>query len=312
MASVGKCKNSVAFWKHHPVADQSTADLVAATLAFHRHTQGDMVKLTPAGNYQVAAFGGIAEWCGDALGRRTFVQYAITAPSQWTTLTDELSPLEMGVVEAARQLRQQLPTHIPVLATVFAPLTQALMLAGPEIFLAHLTSEPEAVLAGLQVLTHRSQRLISAYESVQVDGIYLALQHLSSAVLPEAQYARIGQSSDQAMIAACARLPMNIWHIHGHDIHFSCLPQTDNWQVHFELIDNNPAPETFRANSPCRAVIGWPPEHWRQTTQFAAETSRILARFQQHSALLTSNCVLPLAIPEREVAAWIERVRHDG
>lgn len=308
--SVDNSRNRVAFWKHHPLVDQSATDLVAATLAFHQQTRGDLVKLTPAGNYQIAGRGGVDAWCGDELGRRTIVQRAIDRPQQWRTLADELGPLELEMVDAARQLRQQLPADVPVLATVFAPLSQALMLAGPETLIAHLQTDPESVKAGLQILTRCSRRLIAAYQAAQVDGIYLALQHLSGDVLPAALYARIGDASDQAMIAACADLPINIWHIHGHAIHLACVPQTPNWQVHFELIEANPAPEAYRASSPCPAVIGLSPTLWRQATQ-PGQTAQLLARFQQDTALLTTNCVLPLAIPESEIAAWVERIHHE-
>lgn len=299
-----------AFWKHHPVADQSARTLVDSTLAFHRVTQGRLVKLTPAGNYQVVGRGANADWCGDSLGRRTFLSRAVARPEDWLALDEQLTPLELDMVAAARSLSQALGPQVPLLATVFAPLTQALMLAGPQQLLAHLQSAPERVQAGLQRLTHGTQQLIAAYHAAGVSGIYLAAQHMSEEILGRDLYRLHGRRSDVEVMDACAQLEGNILHIHGASIHFDGVPVDGRWMVHYELGLENPSPESFRAVSRCPAVIGLPLEVWERAEGLEQAIGNALTRFGQQSALLTAPCVVPQAVPDERIASWLRRLEH--
>lgn len=301
---------SIAFWKHHPVEDQSTDGMIAATLAFHQQTQGDMVKLTPAGNYQIAGRGGDAEWLGDELGRRTFVKRAITAPEDWLKLRETVTPQELNIIEAARQLPARLGNDIPLLVTVFSPLTQALMLAGQDTLQAHLQYYPDAVLKGLEILTTTTKRLIVAYEEAGVNGIYYATQHLTDTAIPRHWYQHFGLSIDQEIMQLCHKFKFNILHIHGSGIHFDCLPTASNWMVHFELAENNPTPEEYRASCHCPAVLALPCSLWSHTESLTLEINQLLQRFRQNTALITTQCVVPLDIPNEQIASWIMRVRH--
>lgn len=300
---------AVAFWKHHPVADQQSDTLVAATLAFHQATQGDIVKLTPAGNYQVADRGGYSEWQGDILGRRTFVERAITRPEQWLQQTGTLTPLELEVIRAAKQLKKLLP-NTPLFATVFLPLTQALMMAGPDTLLTHLQSHAREVTTGLNILTRCTERLIAAYQDIGVDGIYLAAQHQSDAIIPRSIYRDFGMLHDQQIMQACHDFSLNILHIHGTMIHFEGVPQDNNWMVHFELSTHNPEPEVYRSHCRCPAVIGLPCKVWQNDTELSPKINSLLQRFGQTSALLSADCVTPLNISSEHIASWIQRIRH--
>ena len=299
-----------AFWKHHPVADQSARTLIASTLAFHRATQGCLVKLTPAGNYQVADRGAHADWCGDPLGRRTFHTRAIHRPQDWLKLDDQLTPLEQEMVGAAQSLSQSLGPKVPLLATVFTPMTQALMLAGPERLLEHLHASPDMVRAGLQRLTCGTERLIAAYHAVGAAGIYLAAQHLSVDTLSREIYRQHGRDSDARVMAACEYFEGNILHIHGASIHFDGLPTDGNWMTHYELGPDNPSPETYRAMSRCPAAIGLPLEVWDDPAHLRSAIGTALSRFGQEGALLTAPCVVPLAVPDERIASWIRNINH--
>lgn len=299
-----------AFWRHHPLADQAGETLVAATLAFQRTTGVQLVKLTPAGNYQVAGRGGHAEWRGDAMGRRTFLRRAITRPSDWLNLSASLTPLERDMVAAAQCLRQALPAEVPLLATVFPPLTQALMLAGPEQLRAQVQSAPDAVSSGLATLQTGTGRLLAAYQAAGVDGIYLAAQHLSEAVLPRGLYRHIGRAGDLATMAACDGFSGNILHIHGPNIHFDGLPSNGQWLIHYELGAANPPASAYRAISHLPAVIGLPFTVWDTPGRLHPAIHKHLAGFQQTGALLTGPCVIPLAITDAHIATWIRTINH--
>lgn len=298
-----------AFWKHHPLADQAADSLVRSTVQFQRETGCDLVKLTPAGNYQVAQRGMLESWNGDPLGRRTISGPAIRQVDDWSRLVLDTTALEWAMVAAARQLRDELGPQPVLLASVFAPLTQALMLAGADTLQQHLRSAPAAVLGGLEVLTRNSLHLIEAYREAGVDGLYLASQHHAAAQLERSLYARWGLAFDQRLLQAGHGFAINILHLHGSGIHLDGVPAGGPWMVHYELGPENPAPEALRALSACPAVLGLPCSRWLEGA-LQPDVQDWLARFGQASALLTAECVVPLAISNAQIGRWVAEVER--
>jgi len=306
---IGSSSLLVAFWKHHPIADQSIDGLIQATLKFHQQTQGDIVKLSPANNYQIVGRGGEAEWLGDEVGRRTFVKRAINTPEDWFKLQVTMTQSELNLIDVTRHLSTRLG-DVPLLVTVFSPLTQALMLAGQETLQAHLQHYPDAVLAGLEILTAATKQLIVAYEEAGANGIYYAAQHLADTVFSRQFYQQFGLRIDRLLMQLCDEFELNLLHIHGSGIHFDCLPTMNNWMVHFELISTNPTPEEYRACCQCPAVIALPCSLWSDTELLKAEIHQLLQRFCQNTALVSAPCVVPINITNQQIASWIMSIKH--
>jgi uroporphyrinogen decarboxylase len=78
---------------------------------------------------------------------------------------------------------------VPVLHTVFAPLTVARKLAGDRL-LGDLKDHPDAVMAALEVITETVIRYVAAVAQVGADGIFYASQDASRDVLDEGEHAR--------------------------------------------------------------------------------------------------------------------------
>lgn len=70
----------VAFWQHHPVADQHGERLADATCAFQARFDCDLVKITPASSFQLRDLGQTDSWTGDPIGRRTFGPGPVSPP----------------------------------------------------------------------------------------------------------------------------------------------------------------------------------------------------------------------------------------
>lgn len=114
----------VAFWQHHPVADQQGERLADATCAFQARFDCDLVKITPASSFQLRDLGQTDSWTGDPIGRRTFGPGPVSTPEDWLRLA-ELRAGDRHLSEhlkAARLVRARVPAHIPVLQSIFDPL----------------------------------------------------------------------------------------------------------------------------------------------------------------------------------------------
>lgn len=310
----GRATTSLAaFWKHHPVADQSAAGLAAATLDWHAATGSALVKLTPAGNYQVAQRGLDEDWCGDPLGRRTIRGRFVEHPQDWQAVPGGTTALELAMVEAARQVRRVLGPQPVLLASVFSPVTQALMLAGPERLQQHLHEYPGRVSTALERLSVQTLSLLDQYAAAGVDGVYYASQHHEQHLFDAQSYQRWAQPFDAAMYARAEQFEMNIMHIHGTGIHLHGLPPAGQWMIHYEMHDGNPSAADFRSLSDCCVAPGLPLERLTAgLPDLQTHKREVLAVLGQSAALFSAACVVPLVVPASEVKGWITALQETG
>lgn len=238
----------VALWMHHPGRDQDARSLADATCDFQRTFDLDFAKLTPASTYQLIDYGARDRLAGDALGRRTVVDRVIGCPDDWLRLRPYLLPGEFAgrIVAAAALARRRLPHSVPVIATVFNPLFQAVALAGIETLRLHATDRPDLLQHGLGVLTANTCRLIQTYRDAGVDGIFLASQQATSAAFDWEAYLKWGLPGDIACFDAAHGM-LSFYHLHGDGI-FPDLPRMARPSVlHYDATPANPAPEALLA-----------------------------------------------------------------
>lgn len=305
----------VAFWQHHPVADQEEATLVESTLAFQRRYDCDWVKVTPASTFQVRDYGVADAWRGDSLGRRWIGPGIIHEPDDWTRLPS----IDPGAgfigrhLRCAAELRRRLGAHVPIFQSVFNPMFQASVLGGTG-FSAHLDTSFGAVEAGVWRITENTVKFIEALADAGVDGIYLVSQHARVGGLPEAIYDRLGWPSDARCLAAASAMPMPPFvHLHGEAVFLPPIDALPRYVLHLSPDGCNPEPASLLdrdrrwvSSGPCQDGL-----LRRGTPAQAAEAVRSdLARWKGPGFLLSAGCVLPLDTPEANIHAAIAAARE--
>ncbi|MGA2488998.1 MAG: uroporphyrinogen decarboxylase family protein, partial [Anaerolineales bacterium] len=117
----------VALWRHFPMDDQNPGKLASATLDFQRHYDFDLVKVTPASSFAIEDWGAEDVWEGSTEGTRRYTKRVIQKPQDWESLA-VLDPLKAshlsGQLSCLRQIRSALGPGVPLLQTVFNPLSQ--------------------------------------------------------------------------------------------------------------------------------------------------------------------------------------------
>lgn len=225
---------AVALWRHWPGDDQRAADLARATVDFQRRYDFDFVKCMPASNYCIADWGAVSRWVGNEEGTREWGPPVIQRPEDWTHLP-VLDPYH-GMLDEIRQslefVGRSLGAEVPFIATIFNPLAQAKHLAGPSLF-SHLRQHPQAVKAGLEIITQSVIRFIEAAHPSGMAGIFLALQHATYDLLNEAEYREFGRPYDLRILEAAQDLWFNMVHLHGNHVMFNVVAdypiQAINW-----------------------------------------------------------------------------------
>ena len=201
----------VVLWRHWPGDDQRIADFAWSTLMFQKTFDWDFVKATPYSAYSVADYGVRTEWRGDVGGDRLATKLPITRSLAWTELKT-LDPLrgEQGkYLEALRLIGDGLrELDVPVMATIYSPLSQAAMLSGDEMMLSHIRTRPDRLRTALNTITESTLRFIDAMKRTDVVGIVYVIRHASFSLMSEDEYRAMGASYDLKILEM---LPTSWW-----------------------------------------------------------------------------------------------------
>ena len=212
----------VALWRHFPVDDQTPAGLAAATLDFQKTYDFDLVKVTPASSFCLKDWGANDEWHGNPEGTRDYARRVIHQPEDWERLPvlDPTAGKLGDQLECLRLIVGELGPNIPVIQTIFNPLSQAKNLLGQDTLLVHLRRYPDAVHAGLKIITKSTQRFVEAAMQTGIAGVFFAVQHAQYSLLSESEYATFGYPYDLQVLEPAHQAWLNMLHLHGENIMF--------------------------------------------------------------------------------------------
>lgn len=155
----------VALWRHFPVDDADAEQLALSVLAFQQQYDWDFIKLTPLSNYSIADWGGTVAYHGHPEGTSDYITPPlITVATDW----ERLQPLNvyagaMGQqLDCIRRLRELAGPDIPIIETVFNPLSQVKRLVAKGAEIVHLRRYPQQVRAALEVITTTTIDFVTA------------------------------------------------------------------------------------------------------------------------------------------------------
>lgn len=304
----------VALWRHFPVDDQDAGRLAECTLAWQRRWDFDLVKFMPSGTYGVEDWGAVSAWTGQANGARVVVDPAVKRTGDWA----KLRPLDVRAGSYGRQndaLRasaRALGGRVPILQTVFAPITTARKLATDGLY-ADLRRAPEAVHAALRVITDATVRFVHDALAAGAHGIFYATQQASDRLLTRDEYAAFGKAYDLEVLAAlgdAARLSM--LHLHGEDVMFDLVADYPvgllNW--HDRLTE--PALAQASARVP-HLLVGGLQEHGAlargDLDAIAAEVRDAVAQTGGRRLMIGPGCVVPIAVTDDALDTAVRTAR---
>ena len=304
----------VAFWRHVPEVDHTSAGLAEAMLAFQRRWDLDLIKIMSSGVYCVEDWGCRVAYRGSPNGAKTCTQHAIRQVSDWA----KLKPLDPGQgalgreLEALRLILAGREDDVPVLHTVFAPLTIARKLAGDRL-LGDLKDHPHAVMAALESITETVIRYVAAVAQVGADGIFYASQDASRDVLDEGEHARFSMPYSWRVLESLngGRL-FTMLHLHGEHIYFdrkTTLPVAAvNWHDRLTAPSLGDALKRFSG-----AVVGGLNEKGTllegPASAVAAQVAEAIQQTGGTGVIIAPGCVLPLATPDEYLDAAVRAVK---
>jgi uroporphyrinogen decarboxylase len=213
----------VALWRHFFVEETSRAGLVEAMVRWQQDYDWDFLKINPRACYHVQDWGNRYEYSGSPAVPPSLVRNAVHSADGFRHL-DRLDPTgERGRpapvlaehLEAVTDIRRALGPEVPLLMTVFTPMSLAAELAGgPEDLRVLIDEDAEAVHAGLRTLTDTFADFATRCLDAGADGLFLATTHVgTTATFALETYEEFGRPYDLEVLDAAADAPFNLLHV---------------------------------------------------------------------------------------------------
>jgi len=303
----------VALWRHFPVDDQHPETLAEATLAFQRDFDFDFVKISPASSFALKDWGSEDEWRASPEGSRTYTKFVLQSPDDWQKLKPrDVTQGRLGQqLQCLDRLQQAFGNETPYIQTIFSPLSQAKNLAGREWLLSHIHQNPQAVLAGLEVITQTTIAFLEAACARGIAGIFYAVQHASYQYFDKAGYGMFGEVFDRRVLEAANGLWLNVLHMHGEQLMFDIAAtypvQVVNWHDR-QTAPDLPTGKAALSAAVCGGVQRWDPLVLGEPDAVRAQALQALDSVDGRGIVLSTGCVVPVAAPRCNLKAVREAV----
>jgi uroporphyrinogen decarboxylase len=305
----------VSLWHHFPEIDLDPVRLAEACVHWQQTHDFDLVKFMPAGTYSVEDWGATSAYLGVPNGTRTVIKPGVTSAEQWPRLA-RLSPHHGRLgqeLQALSLAAAALKDDVPILQTVFSPLTTALKLAGDRVF-ADLRRHPDLFEAGLAIIAEATLGFARACLRAGAHGLFFATQCASYRMLSEAEHRRFGVAYDRVVLDGVGGgSKFTLLHLHGNDVMFDQVrdyrANMVNWHDRRSDLDLAGGMQRFDAMlagglNEATTLPKGPIEAIR------SEVRNAIAQTGGRRLMIAPGCVVPIATPDAHYRAVIDAVKE--
>jgi len=256
-------------------------------------------------------------WEGSTEGTRRYTKRVIHKPRDWESLPElePSAPHLAAQLACLRQIRAGLGPNVPVLQTIFNPLSQAKNLAGGETLITHIRKYPEALSKGLETIAKSTQRFVEAVLETGIDGVFYAIQHAQAGLLTLDEYKTFGIPFDHKTLEPASDLWCNLLHLHGSDIYFEIVSEFSFQIVNWHDRDTPPSlaeaiqtSEVLKTSEVSRSFtvcggLGRDTLVYRGQDEVRAEARDAIAQTEGQRLILSTGCVVPIIAPHGNIMA---------
>jgi uroporphyrinogen decarboxylase len=306
----------VGAWGHTYREEWSPQDLAAVTIERARQFEWDFVKFQPRATCFAEAFGSVYKPAGHRLKGPVLISTAVPDLDAWQSVAAANRKALDDQVESIGMVARELGRSVPVIQTVFSPLTVAGYLVGKSKsrVVRELRKHPELVRPALDriadVLVDFSKRSVKAGAA----GVFYAISgYASRDAMPEAVYRDLVLPYD---VGVLDQLPSEAWfnvvHLCGSHLNFGLahdLPaQAVSWSIHNQ---GNPSLVEGRTIGG-RPVMGGLGQRstllYGPPSEVETEARRAIAETGGLGLLLAPGCSVPTRARDINLAAMVSAV----
>jgi uroporphyrinogen decarboxylase len=306
----------ISLWQHFPERDQSAEQLAESTRAWQAQLGLDFIKLMPPGDYSTIDWGLTSEYCGARGGTRETTRFPVQSLDDWRRL--EPVPVEGGfygeMVRGAGLASAAVGAEVPVLQTIFSPLTTASKLSDGRV-VEHLRANPEIVHGALHTIRDVTIGVARASLRAGAKGVFFATQLATSDVLTEEEYLEFGTNYDLEVLeeANDAGSEFTLAHIHGANTFFHVLAGYPTHALNWHDRRIGPDIPSVQRAYPDLASVAGIDEHAIATMvpeEVRAQVREARIATGDRRLLIGPGCVILVTTPRENLRAAVEAARQ--
>jgi uroporphyrinogen decarboxylase len=309
-------RSPIGAWGHTYREEWSASDLAVVTVERARRFGWDFVKFQPRASTFAEAFGSVYQPSGHSMRAPIMIQPAVPDLESWSSVSLSRPEVFDEQVESLGMVVRELGPDVPVIQTVFSPITVGGYLVGKSQsrVVRELRKHPEVVGPALEKiaggLVDFSRRSIAAGAA----GIFYAVSgYAGRGVMKEEVYRELVLPHDRAVLGALSSGAwFNVLHLCGSNLNFGLardLPaQAVSWSIHNQ---GNPSLSEGRSIAD-RAVMGGLSQ---RSTLVYGPVSRIVDEVRAaiedtggSGLLIAPGCSVPPRVREANLAAMMTAV----
>lgn len=227
------------FWTHYPECDREPEKIAQVSYDLYKDFDLDFLKTMNNGMYAIEDYGAKVDFSEiETGGVAKVVETPINSYEDWANvplLDLKTASILQRELDYLKRLLALTKGDVPVLMTVFSPITTADKLAGGQLKDHIQQDESGILLAAIQRIAQTTADLAKEAIELGADGIYLASQMSSTDKVSVTDYEKYGKPFDLQVIEAASDGWMNTVHIHGENIMFDLLKDYPlpiiNWHI---------------------------------------------------------------------------------
>ncbi len=303
----------VSAWKHFYLEDRHPEDFFKRTAGFQDAYNWDFVKVSYNGYLMPEAFGADIAWSPDSNTFPTMLKHNVNHPAEWGKLRP--ASVKDGAlrreIDAAARLVEHFKGEVPVLPTIFSPLTAAQEMScgwlNPWPIMADIQYSPNELHKGLETIAETTERFLEELCRVGIDGVFFATQLACYNRTTKEQYDEFGRKYDlQVLDSIKNKTWFNMIHIHGaEELFFTEIEDYPVQAFNWEDLNSNISLEFARAHSDKILCAGIEHLHDLYEPDRAALKENVRARAEaavkaagRGRLILGPGCVVPADVPE--------------
>ena len=306
----------VGAWGHTYREEWSPADLAAVTIERARRFGWDFVKFQPRASTFAEAFGSRYHPSGHSLRAPILIRAAVPDLDSWKSVQLTNRQVLDDQVESIGIVARELGPDVPVIQTVFSPLTVGGYLVGKSQsrVVRELRKHPEIVGPALEKIAEDLADFSRRSVEAGAAGIFFAVSgYAGDKVMKEAVYRDLALPYDLAVLGALPREAwFNVLHLCGSHLNFALardLPaQAVSWSIHNQ---GNPSLREGR-DIAGRAVMGGLSQRatlvYGPGAKIEAEARAAVRDTDGRGLLLAPGCSVPPRVREANLAAMMSAV----
>jgi uroporphyrinogen decarboxylase len=292
-----------ALWRHFPHEEYDTEKFIAAVVKFHQDYPQDLIKITPRSSFIIRDFGIFDEFIENKLGVPTYLNKIVHNPEDWYKLTprDPQQGYLKQQADCLEQIVTRLNPKVPVIHTIFSPISQGKNLCGLTSLIDHWQNHHRALMYGLEVLAESTRQFIKTIEP-WIDGLFYVIQECGVNELTRPSYINSCRHLDEFILSSCEK-QIHMLHLHGKIVDFKnycSYPVTFlHWDEQASGISLAEGKDYFPGI--VSGGLSWPVEGWSDVNQLRKVSQEAVERIGRDRLLLSAGCVIPFLTEPKQL-----------